>query len=360
MRLPNGAVSHVLILEKNPTGHRLYYARILANGAATAGHRVTLVLSSGAAQSPELSIHLSGLDERVERVYNLDFTYGGVVELSHRLDATLTVISDGDSMAVDVGRRARWSGQGVLSVLVMRESAQPTRVPGLMRVKTHLKQALLRRARSVPGVRVTVLKGALWRGKSKFAVARDPVTLETTPDLVQSVRSRWGLSDDIYWFGVLGAISERKNLALIADALTALNKPGMGLLVAGTCDPCTMRGAYESLESLRQTGVPVVIVDRLLEDWELDSAVAAIDAVVLAHSNEGPSGLFGKAVAAGTRIVAAGARSLKKDAAGISTLAIWSPLKIAPLSACLKQTLLESPGVGQPDLGPEEFVRALL
>ena len=349
-----------LILEKNATGHRLYYARILANACALAGHRSTLVLSSDAKQSPEISIHLSALDERVERLYRSDFTYEGIVKLTHEFEPTLTVVPDGDDIAAEVGRRARWAGHGALSLLVMRESTQPVRIPGVMWAKTQVKQMLLSRARAVPGVRVAVLKGALWRGSSKYSIARDPVTLEISSLSVQAVRDDWGLREEIYWFGVLGAISERKNLKLVAEAMTAVDDPHIGLLIAGTCEPSALIEAQPALTSLRNTGARVVIVDRLLEDWELDSAVAAMDAVVLAHSNEGPSGLLGKAAAAGTRVVAAGARSLKVDSATMGSLAVWAPLALAPLSMALRWTVSQEPGACLTDLGADDFARALL
>ena len=76
-----------------------------------------------------------------------------------------------------------------------------------------------------------------------------------------------------------------------------------------------------------------MVKDRLLSDLELDAAIRRVDCVVLAHSNEGPSGLFGKAAAAGTRIVAAGAASLRADAGAIPEVAAWSPLDVVGLGA---------------------------
>ncbi|TFD17436.1 hypothetical protein E3T26_02075 [Cryobacterium sp. TMT1-21] len=311
-------------------------------------------------QSPELSIHLADLDARVEVMYHLEFSGEGIAELTRQLRPALTVIPDGDGIALEVGRTARWSGHGELSLLIMREAAQPTSVPGLANLKTVLKLIVLQRARAVSGVRITLLKGALWRGKSGFPVARDPVTIEASAHHIQTIRSSWGLHEEVFWFGVLGAVSARKNLPLVAEALTKFGNPGIGLLIAGSCDSSAMSEAQEALNALRRTGARVTLVDRLLEDWELDSAVAAVDAVVLAHSNESPSGLFGKAAAAGTRIVAGGSKSLKRDSSVIGSLAIWSPLGLNQLAEALQWTVNQPSGERQYGLGADSFVGALL
>ena len=89
------------------------------------------------------------------------------------------------------------------------------------------------------------------------------------------------------------------------------------------------------LAPLRAGGITVRLVDRVLTDIELDSAVVAADCLVLAHSNEGPSGLVGKAAAAGTRVLAAGAASLKTAAAALPDTATWCPLTPSTLAQAL-------------------------
>ncbi len=134
--------------------------------------------------------------------------------------------------------------------------------------------------------------------------------MNSTPQAVANLRREWDLDDSRYWFGIIGAIDERKNVSLVMAAAQGLPPGQVGLLVAGRFSDATR-------ESLREFGAElpggVRLVDRVLTDEELDAAVAAVDCVVLAHSNEGPSGLFGKAVRAGTRILGAGAQSLRRD-----------------------------------------------
>jgi hypothetical protein len=97
-------------------------------------------------------------------------------------------------------------------------------------------------------------------------------------------------------------------------------------------------------QQLTESGIALVVHDRLLNDLELDSLVCAVDCVVLAHSNEGSSGVMGKAAAVGTRIAAAGAQSLKVDCRAAPQIAAWSSLKGPDLHRLLADSSsLESP-----------------
>lgn len=170
----------------------------------------------------------------------------------------------------------------------------------------------------------------------------------------------WGLDPETYWFGIVGAVSERKNLPLVVDALANLQGGKVGLVIGGQIAP-NVRGEIPKLTGRLTLGnVAVVIHDRLLDDVELDSLICAVDCVVLAHSNEGSSGVMGKAVAVGTRIAAAGARSLKVDCGEAPRSAGWSHLTETDLKHLLDRcSRLEAP---TPLLGPSsrDFVSALL
>jgi hypothetical protein len=104
----------------------------------------------------------------------------------------------------------------------------------------------------------------------------------------------------------------------------------------------------------------VVVVDRMLEDVELDSAIAAVDCVVLAHSNEGPSGIFGKAVMSGTRLIASGASSLRQDAQAVATHATWTPLSADAIARAMGDAAAADRPAAVPDMGTARFTSALL
>lgn len=328
-----------LIVEKNSSGHRLYYVRLLAAAAAERGDCVRIALSAGQIRSNEIEIHLANLPKNVAIVFYHDFDLASVSRVSRELNASTVVVPDGDSFAMDLARFGRWTGSGQLSVLIMREIGQPTRVPGAQYLKTKLRLHLFRKAARLSNVKICVLKPANWAALSEFHPAVDPITFAASDEDVEGVRRNWGLVGDRYWFAVLGAISARKNVDVLANALRQTAPNRLGLLVAGHCDKATLERMKEPLAKLSVAGAKTVVVNRLLTDLELDAAVRGADCLVLAHSNEGPSGMLGKAAAAGTRVVAAGALSLRDDIDLLPHMAAWVPLEITALASALNVAL---------------------
>jgi glycosyltransferase involved in cell wall biosynthesis len=214
---------------------------------------------------------------------------------------------------------------------------RPFTHPGLSaRVRGVLKGALLRRAGLMRRVRLAVLSSPFsapgWRGA---AVAVDPVLLADTSEDVATVRWRAGLGGDRYWFAVLGVIDARKNLDLVLDALLAARPPATGLCLAGRLDAAARAALHSRRTALATADVELVVVEDPLTNAEFDAFVRAVDCVVVAHSNEGSSGVLAKAASAGTRIVAAGARSLRRDCAALPDSSEWSELRPEPLARAL-------------------------
>ena len=349
-----------LIVEKNTSGHRLYYVRMLATAACERGTRVVIALCLAQAETSEVAVHLSDLPDGIDIIHVTDLSLKSVTMLSRDVNASVTVVPDGDLFAIDLGLRGKWSGLGLLSVLVMREVAQRASIPGMQAFKSKIRVFFFARASRIPNVRISILKTVSWRGGAKFPIAVDPVTMIAAPRDVAALRISWALDHDRYWFGILGAISERKNVAMVADALAMLPGDRVGFLVAGKCEVDAAMEMRKSIEQLQMLGAKVVLVDRLLTDLEIDSAVRSVDCVVLAHSNEGSSGLYGKAMASGTRIVAAGARSLKLDCAANSAGATWVDLDVAELSRVLEAATRQRRPSPVGGMGTDNFVSALL
>ncbi|MEC5151157.1 hypothetical protein [Cryobacterium sp. GrIS_2_6] len=349
-----------MIVEKNPDGHRLYYVRILAEHCLLLGRRVCLVLGKATESGAETQIHLRDLLNRVTVLETTDFSQGEVERLSRVVGATLTVIPDGDRFAIELGRAGSWAGSGEVSLLVMRERAQPQRLPGVQLAKTLLRSYFFARARRTSNVRLSLLKSATWAGTSKVRVALDPVTIHADEQDKMRVAKAWDMDSDLYWFGVLGVISVRKNLSFVADAVKRMGGTPVGLLVAGRVDEDARSALEYLIATLTTTGVQVRVVDGILEERDLDAAVGLLDCVVLAHSNEGPSGLLGKAAACGTRILAAGASSLRRDVAKYPESATWCELSIGPMSAAMRECRILPRPERVRDLGVTGFVESLL
>lgn len=347
----------VLIVEPNPTGHRLFYVRLIARAAHSRGDHVAIVLGREVDLDAE-RIHLGQLPEGVAILRSPAGSIVELADLAARLDVDIVVVPDGDRLALQLATRLRWSATAQLNLLVMRESAQPSSLAFMTKIKSFIRTTAFSRVAAMRQVRLVILKSAAWHGKSRFRVAIDPVQLTLTPGAAADFRRRHKVDGDRYWFGVVGAISSRKNLPLIMEALESHTRSS-GLIVAGQLDDDVSPEVRRKLIALAERGLAVV-VDKLLTDEELDAAVAATDCIVLAHSNEGPSGLLGKAAAIGTRIVAAGAESLRIDLQALPALGEWVPLNVQALSSAFDRAASLPAPSSALDESSEAFTMAML
>ncbi|WP_225214525.1 hypothetical protein [Cellulomonas avistercoris] len=157
--------------------------------------------------------------------------------------------------------------------------------------------------------------------------------------------------------GVVGHITRRKNLDLIARAL-CLTPSVTALVVGGKFEPGELERCQESLAQLSDSGTTVHIVDRSLEDSELAWLIERTAVVVVAHSSEGPSGILGMCAAIGTPVAAAGARSLRGDVRRLRC-GTWSRLDELSLAEGIQAAERMRP---TPALlaGSADFARAML
>lgn len=348
----------VLVVERNPDGHRLYYVSLLVSAAIEDGNEVFVATTERAVNSSEWRVHVGPLASGASVHQVTDFSLEAIGELSRDLEIDHVVVPDGDSCAYEIARMGRWPGHGTIAILVMREMGQPARVPGLAMVKTIAKRIALHRANRTSRVQIRVLKSSAWRGRSALPVSRDPVSLigdETVGEKPANV-----LPSGIFWFGVVGNVDPRKNLPMVASAIASLNVKDVGLVVAGQLRDSVLESAEGSFQRIRAMGGRVVVIDRLLEEAEFDQIITELDCVVLAHSNEGPSGILGKAMAAGTRIVAAGAATLRADCKNIGPGAEWTPLDERLLGASLGRAVRSPCPTPSTSASTREFTSGLL
>ncbi|GAB14340.1 hypothetical protein ARGLB_064_01020 [Arthrobacter globiformis NBRC 12137] len=351
---------NVLLAEPRFSGHRLAYVRVLAEEALRRDQLVHVALPSDAVDSAEFRVHLSDLLGRVSFIEIANFGLNALEETSKRVNASRTVVTDGDGLALELAKRGSWRGAGRLSVLIMRESVQHPGPRILRWLKNGAKKAIVGRAAFLPGVDLAVLKSATWSGKSALRVAVDPVQLSCSSADVEAIRMDWGLDSSKYWFAVLGAITPRKNVPLLADSISRISRMNVGLVIAGKIEPSIRQEVDAAVQEAEGAGVNVVVVDRTLSDRELDAAVTVADCLLLAHSNEGPSGLLGKAACAGTRVLAAGARSLRVDTEGLAGLAEWVELEADAIADAMNHARASNGSGARIATGSDSFLKALL
>ncbi len=213
------------------------------------------------------------------------------------------------------------------------------------------------------GIDVAVIGPARPRDKSlREGLLRecpDPVDFATTPESVRSFRNRMELDRDRRWFGIFGNIVERKNPRLAVEVLTRFGGQPTGLLLAGTIDEALLDKLQGPLAAYRSRGGQVRILNSLLPDEELDSAIASVDSAFFLHSGDGPSQILGKAVAAGVTTVAAGSRALRKMQRRLGG-ENWTALEVDKIVTLLERT--KDRGQPQPRelAGGQDFAEALL
>lgn len=321
-----------LIVEPNHDGHRMGYVRMLADWALRQQMKVSVATSQVAPSSSEWNVHLADLGDRL-MIHTGDYRQISAVEsLSRAVEPSVTVIPDGDRHLAPLALRG-WHGTGLVRILVMRPDAEPRRLPGTQAALGVIRKSLMLAADRQQAVAVFGLKSGIPSHRtSLLRWVSDPVGLEVDESLLRSLREQLAEHGVCYWVGVFGYVSDRKNLDLVARAVVGL--PGVGLLVVGVVSDSAWQKSKSDLQALQAEGrfrhVPGP-VDGIF----LDSAIAAVDCVIAAHSNGGPSGVVARAAATGRQLVLAGSGTLRMDAKAMPAHAQWVHLTVGALRTAI-------------------------
>jgi len=334
--MDSAAGRRVTIVELDGGGHRFAYVRHIALRAQEQGSSVSLVTRPRCLDSDEHATHLSGI-EFDSAILIPDDVRRPFATLPHSMSGQLVVVPDADRHLIAIAALALRQPRAQFSLLLMRDPR------GLATFwKRWVKRLLVAAVQLLPNVRMSTLVSAGSSPAAGSGCVEDPVVLTGGPEEASRFRKTHAMGDGTFWFGILGAVSGRKNPHLALQALSRVSKDhDVALLVAGKLDDDVrdLRG----IDANTTSSLRFLVIDRMLSDLELDAAVWALDCILLAHSNEGPSGLFGKARAAGTRILAAGAQSLKRDCEGLPS-ASWVPLTLIDLERGMRQAVESSCG----------------
>lgn len=322
------------IFEPNGSGHRLYYVRLLAQAALDRGCAPEIITSQEALSRREWSTHLRGVEIPIHTPNGVE-ALKGLSAFSELHGFDRVVVPDADRYILSAAR-GHWKAEGILSLLAMRPDSQRKR--GVRsRTWSFAKKFLIFFSDHRKNVRTSALTSRFTRRRAPLRWITDPVTLSCSVEQAEQARTSLDPQGQFFWVGVFGAVTVRKNLDLIARAV--LHTPGAALLVAGAVSDDAMALARDDLAQLVEAGRPVEMRSETLADAEFDAMIAAVDCVAVAHSNEGSSGIVGKAHAANRRLLLAGARSLRADANSIGDSALWSELDVNALAQNLRRFL---------------------
>lgn len=347
--------SVVIIAEDNPGGHRLNYVRMMIVEYS----RNCLVVFSTTQKvldSPEFRLYLSGIRQLFVTRLTAKTEVRDLEKESIRIGSVAVVIPEADGLLAGVYRKRRWLGSGQLCLLIMRENRQDYSLRSFF--SNSLKRILIKILRRAENMRIVTLAPAVsWSPDASFK-APDPVEYAPREEEIEKFREQMLNSGADFWYGIVGALSGRKNISMVGGAILEMGRKDVGFLLAGRVGADVQDEVESTRRSFVENGVPFIAVDRLLSEGEIDAVIAALDCVVLAHSNEGPSGILGKAVAAKTLVVAAGARSLRADCKNLPQSSLWAPLAKRKIVRAMLSVQTMKP-VSVPVATPQNFASAV-
>jgi hypothetical protein len=347
-----------MIVEPQSTGHRLYYVGLLLRQLQLSGKPAVVLTTRSTIDSAEWRVHLGDLAPDVIQHPADGFTLAKIAGVAAGRETTSTIIPNADNQLLPAIWRG-WRGPGNLKLFVMRaESAQPGPPLSYIRpAKTRIKRLLTWAADRRPKVEVFALRSPLSPRRGPLQWVADPITLDWSPEQVDGLRKRLESHGDRYWIGVFGAICARKNLDLVIEAIT--EEPDIGLLLAGTVEAEVARDCAPLLERFVANGGTTVVLPGPLTASEFDSAIRAVDCVVVAQTIEGSSSTVLRGAAMGRQLILAGAESLRRDASKLGGQARWAPLNVVAIRSAVRQIRLLPPPAETLELDAEEFLRAL-
>lgn len=323
-----------LVVEPDPGGHHFQAVAAVVSLARLDGP-VRLLTSSGATSSSAYEVYLAGataegavsaLEPFAEKfpptTTMIDVAVEQARALEHSVEAVRIVVMDGDQSL------KRWWYLAPRRLRTLRRRPQVifmlTRYPARLRPTDWVGWRL-----RGPKAALTVLArltGSLHRaagfaGREETSRgwivkrARDPHYATAHADERDRWRAELDLPPDRPLVGVFGEVSERKNVPLILAAIDAAGLDA-DLVVAGNLTQ-EVRTWLESLTGDERGRLHVL--DGFLPNEQLDRFVAAVDVVPLALTNNGPSGIMGKAAAAGVPVVTCGSTVRAREVTTLGT-----------------------------------------
>jgi glycosyltransferase involved in cell wall biosynthesis len=366
----DGARPVTVIVEPDPVGHRF---QAVANVALVAQRTTDVVLltSTIGTDHDAFGAFLSDLDLEVEPRFDVihpptrDMARA-VADLCRTHDVETVVVMDADQALKRWWYVARREFRGLPRR--PRVVFMLTRYPAKLGLtdwfgwKLRLAKGSLAMAAKATG---TLHHVAGFAGRDDMSRgwlvkrARDPeICMAHSRDRVQ-LREELGLPQDRTIAGVFGVIEERRNAPMILDALDQAGLD-VDLLLAGGVRP-EVWAWLDGLPDDRRRRV--IVRDGFLPNDVMDQLVAAVDVAPIILTNNGPSGIMGKAHAAGVPVVTAGsevrAREIRATDGGAA-----ADFDVASIGAAIRNVLERDPDEPRRNTVPpataEAFAEVLL
>ncbi|MFI7495987.1 hypothetical protein ACH9D2_14890 [Kocuria sp. M4R2S49] len=301
-------------------------------------YEIALITTTEALNHPNYDLHLAHLEQQFTTHLIPNADVKTISRLTQSLRTDIMVLPDGDAFVWKEAWKLRQKRHGSVSAVVMRpnSSGKGSIKPFIIEL---IKRLLLTLANMQPDVIAVPLKSSLWTSQNNQIGVPDPVSFHPDRHAPSMIETAIASNPDRKWLGILGALSARKNIDLVLRSARIVDRSDFGIVLAGHMEPAVAEKIQDKLYETRKKGIEIIVCNTFLTDGELDAILQKLHCVVLAHSNEGPSGILGKAVEAGTFILAAGAKSLREDCRLLPESSHWSPLNEQDLADAIDVAL---------------------
>lgn len=358
-----------MIVEERSSGHLLVYVRILAQFAIEHGHRVVVATPAHVRSSAEFSLHLAPLEGGVEFIdCSAPLSPKTIRGMARIVGADITVVPHGDEVATRFAFAFLGKPVGSTRLLIMRDPRweYPSAPKRLLR--NAVKLLLLRVASARRGLDVVWLREPSFNPRSGSLFARDPFigqdNRQRIEEAARALRVELAMAPEVFWFGMTGGITARKNVPLVLEALKTLreSRPGaeIGFVAVGPIEGRSGVTSESIAAQCAEMGVAAVVRDRIIGNDEMNAVVLALDSVVMAYSSHSPNSTLGKAYVLGTRVVAAGPPSVRRFVRALD--AGWdSDLEARSIARSMGCALDSPEPQAHPDaISSAEFCRAVI
>lgn len=341
-------VGATVIIEPDPGGHRFQAVANVARVAARSGP-VVLLTSDVAVADPAFKVLLGDLevDLEVEQPFTeihppTQQVAAALADLASRRSVGKAIIMDADQAL----KRWWWVARREFRSLPRRPFMimMLTRYPAKLRLADRFGWKL-RVAKATLAV-LARLTGTLdhvvgFAGRDDMAEgwivkrARDPeICLAHSRDRA-AIRAELGLPLERRIVGIFGVVEERKNAPMVLAALESAGLDDVLLLLGGGIRPEVWTW-IDGLDPARRSRV--LTHDGFLTDEEMDKLVAAVDCCPIALTNNGPSGVMGKALAAEVPVVTAGSTVRAREIAATDG-GVACDFDVVAMGAAIKEVL---------------------
>jgi hypothetical protein len=335
----------LLIVEANPGGHRLYYVRLLVEAAREHFSQVVVALGANARDSDEFLLHLDDIREKFELLMIQEpFRASSLIRLTQAEAFDLVLVPDGDLYLARLALRR--PSRVPMNLLVMRDPREEPPAGLLRTAKLETKRLFIGLLGRRHDTQVFTLRGPGYVGGPQELYVNDPIDVRMPWDAISTFRNEH-LSPNVFWFGLVGVLSQRKHPGMVIEALLSLRRADVGLAIAGPIEPNTRADVMSRLQDLRDAGISVALHETRMSNAEMSAAIGALDCVVMAYSTGAPPSTLGKSYVLGTRCIVAGSPALRAHAKRLGH-GFSGPLSVASIAGMMKATI-DCPQLDQAD-----------